>query len=139
MSPMDRACRKCSFRPGNKLAKSQVVPQTSSTQSRAREAAMSLVTPGPLQTALLCTTGIWKANYPAGASSSPGEPQTGRGALHGLPQMPLLLCGSATSKRTLPCSEPMETHTVECCTGCCAWGGAVANVCPHEDAPPSPS
>lgn len=94
----------------NKLASGQVVPQTRPGQSRARGAAMSLVTREPLQPALLNTTGTWKANYPAGASSSPGERQTGRGAPHGSPQTPRLLCGSATSRHTLLCSEPMETH-----------------------------
>lgn len=117
MSPTERACRKCFFQPGDKLAASPVAPQTSSAQCRAREAAVPLFSPGPPHRALLYTMGSRKANYPAGTSSSPGEPQTGRGAPPGLPQMPLPLCGSATSKHILLCSKPVEDTLLSAALG----------------------
>lgn len=140
MSPKERACRKCSFQPGDKLAARQVAPQTSSAQSRAREAAVPLFSPGPPHTAQLYTIGSRRANYPAGTSSSPGEPQTGRGAPPGLPQMPLPLGGSATSKHILLCSKPVEDTLLSAALGAVHGRDRFPCVPPWRASPPhSPS
>lgn len=131
----------------SKLASSQVIPQTSSSQSRQRKRSSHVtILPRTPVNSTLHTTGTWKANYPAGASLSPGEPRTGRGAPHGFPQMPPLLCGSATNRHTLLCSGPVEIH---CWVlhWCCAWDGQVpvwnlmkkSLTHPPEGAPHSPS